>query len=57
MKRCHCCGRLGHLTRVDGGDMHFDCWAEHHSHPDGPWPPEHACALEVKPIQTERPAP
>lgn len=43
MATCRCCGLVGHLTRVDGGDMHLDCWMEHHSDPTGAWPPNHEC--------------
>ena len=56
---CKCCGRwashLGSLIRTSGGEMHPACWDKHHSHPSGPWPEDHACAVHRgAPVVAER---
>lgn len=41
--QCECCGTRLTKKASDRNRMHFDCWAEHHSDPGGPWPPSHQC--------------
>ena len=41
--QCECCGTRLTKKASDRNRMHFDCWAEHHSDPGGPWPPGHQC--------------